>query len=249
MKIIKLVAFLTILTSFQFNVSAQDKKIALTTFYVSKHIGFDELGGNAAMVASIASLSEDPNFNLKPVLDNFYKTFTEVYVPQFPFLLLPNADVTGKKAYIDFEGRFNEETDKDRGKFFQRFIVIEDFKPLQESLFNNEKSNQMQMVEMFKDQADGIMFVSMGYEFVKKAVPFTAGIRAYIKIKVWNKEGDKVFSIYESANSKKSVAIVGGIPIMSAEKLLPMCEDASAELVEDLGKKIGKMARKAAKKL
>ena len=33
------------------------------------------------------------------------------------------------------------------------------------------------------------MFVSMGYDFVKKAVPFTAGVEAYIKIKLWNREG------------------------------------------------------------
>jgi len=55
--------------------NAQNKKIALTTFWVQKHIGFEELGGGAQLSASISSLSEDPNFHLQPVLDNFYKTF------------------------------------------------------------------------------------------------------------------------------------------------------------------------------
>ena len=70
-----------------------------------------------------------------------------------------------------------------------------------------------------------------------------------VKIKLWNKEGKKVFSINEYGTSKKSVPIVGGIPIMKTDKLLPLCESASEKLVADLEKKIGKVAKKSAKKL
>lgn len=232
-----------------FNSYAQDKKVALTTFWVSKHIGFEELGGSAALVASISSLSEDPNFNLQPVLDNFYTAFTEEYAKQFPFELLPESEVIGKEEYKNFEGRFNEGNDADRNKLFQRFLTPEGYTPLQESLFKGEKSNQMEMVNMFKETADGVMFVSMGYDFVKKPAPFTAGIRAYVRIKIWNSEGKKVLTINEYGTSKKSVAIVAGIPIMSPEKLLPLCESASEKLVKDLSKKIGKVSKKCAKKL
>ena len=62
-------------------------------------------------------------------------------------------------------------------------------------------------------------------------------------------EGKKVFTINEVATSKKTVAIVGGIPIMKTEKLLPLCESASEKLVADLAKRLGKVAKKAAKKL
>jgi hypothetical protein len=228
---------------------AQDKKVALTSFWVSKHIGFEELGGAAGMAAAIASLAEDPAFNLQPVLDNFYKTFTEEYAPQFPFELLPEEDVLENPAYKAYEGRFNEDEDEDRSKLFQRFLTPKTYKPLQESLFKGEKSNQMQMVEMFKETADGIMFVSMGYDFVKKPVPFTAGIRAYVRIKIWNKEGKRVLSINEYGTSKKSVGIVAGIPIMTPDKLLPLCESASEKLIADLGKKLNKISKKASKKL
>ena len=84
-------------------------------------------------------------------------------------------------------------------------------------------------------EADGVMFVSMGYDFVK-AVPFTAGVQAYIKIKLWNREGKRVFVIHELGTSQKSVGIIGGIPLMKAEKLLPLCS-ASEKLVADLSKK------------
>ena len=85
----KKITLIMIVLSFGLNsrINSQ-KKVALTSFWVSKHIGFEQIGGNASLVAAIASLSEDPNFNLQPVLDNFYKTFTEDYSENFPFELM-----------------------------------------------------------------------------------------------------------------------------------------------------------------
>ena len=226
------------------------KKVAVTTFWVDKHIGFEQLGGNAAAItASIASLLEDPRFNLQPVLDNFYNTFTKDYAKQFPFELMDEKDVIETEAYQNYETRWGEGNDKDRSLLFQRYLTAEGYKPMMESLRNKgEKSNTMQMLNMFAE-ADGVMFVSMGYDFVKKAVPFTAGVQAYIKIKLWNREGKRVFVIHEFGTSKKSVGIVGGIPLMKAEKLLPLCESASEKLVADLAKKVKKISKKASKKL
>lgn len=248
MRISRFLLALLFVVSLPMTMMAQ-KKVALTTFWVSKHIGFSELGNGAGLAASIASLSEDPNFNLQPVLDNFYNTFMNEYAKQFPFEFLPEAEVLEKPEYMAYEGRFNEDKDVDRHKLFQRYLTPKTYKPLQESLFKGENSNQMQMVNMFSETADGIMFVSMGYDFVKKPAPFTAGIRAYVRIKIWNKEGKRVFTINEYGTSKQSVGIVGGIPIMKVEKLLPLCESASDKLVRDLNKKLGKIARKSAKKL
>lgn len=225
------------------------KKVAVTTFWVDKHIGFEQLGENAGAAAALASLLEDPRFNLQPVLDNFYNTFTKDYAKQFPFELMDEKDVIETEAYQNYETRWGEGNDKDRSLLFQRYLTAEGYKPMMESLRNKgEKSNTMQMLNMFPE-ADGVMFVSMGYDFVKKAVPFTAGVQAYIKIKLWNREGKRVFVIHEFGTSKKSVGIVGGIPLMKAEKLLPLCESASEKLVADLAKKVKKISKKAAKKL
>ena len=225
------------------------KKVAVTTFWVDKHIGFDKLDENAGGAAALASLLEDPRFNLQPVLDNFYNTFTKDYAKQFPFELMDEKDVIDTESYQNYETRWGEGNDKDRSLLFQRYLSVEGYKPMMESLINKgEKSNTMQMLNMFPE-ADGVMFVSMGYDFVKKAVPFTAGVQAYIKIKLWNREGKRVFVINELGTSKKSVGIVGGIPLMKAEKLLPLCESASEKLVADLSKKVKKISKKAAKKL
>ena len=205
-----------------YNTHFGTKKSGCDYILVDKHIGFEQLGGNAvAITAAIASLLEDPRFNLQPVLDNFYNTFTKDYAKQFPFELMDEKDVIETEAYQNYETRWGEGNDKDRSLLFQRYLTAEGYKPMMESLRNKgEKSNTMQMLKMFPE-ADGVMFVSMGYDFVKKAVPFTAGVQAYIKIKLWNKEGKRVFVIHEFGTSKKSVGIVGGIPLMKAEKLLP----------------------------
>jgi len=249
-----LVSIFVLATSFKapepnYKLPGGDKKVALTSFWVSKHIGFEELGGGAGLAAAIASLAEDPNFNLQPVLDNFYNTFMTDYAEQFPFDFLSEDEVLGKPEYQAYEGRFNESDDADRNLLMQQYLTPKTYKPLQESLIKGEKSNQMQMVNMFKENADGIMFVSMGYDFVKKPMPFTAGVRAYIRIKIWNKEGKRVLTINEYGTSKKTVAIVAGIPVMKPEQLLPLCESASEKLVSDLNKRLGKIAKKVSKKL
>ena len=248
MKKLYSILFFTVLFANTFVGLSQNKKVAVTSFFVSKNIGVTQLGGGPGLAIAVAALSDNPNFNLQPVLDNFYKTFTEEYAKNFPFDLVPEEQVLNKEEYINYEGRFNESKDADRSKLFQRYLTPEGYKPLTESLIKGEKSNQMQMVKMFND-VDGIMFVSMGYEFIKKPVPFTAGVRAFVRIKVWNKDGKKVFTLNEYGTSKKTVAIVAGIPIMKVEKLLPLCESASEKLVADLSKRIKKVAKKAAKKL
>ena len=171
MKKLFLLSFTALL--FANTTAVAQKKVALTTFWVSKHIGFEQLGGGVGLAAAIASLSDDPNFNLKPVLDNFYKTFTEEYAQSFPFELMAKEDVVNRAEYLAYEGRFNEDKDGDRNKLFQRYFT-----------------------------ADGVMFVSMGYDFVKKAVPFTTGVRAFVHIKLWNKEGKRVFTTTNMAPQK-----------------------------------------------
>ena len=62
------------------NLNAQ-KKVAVVTFYVDKHISFDQIGGGAALVAAIGSLSENENFDLTSVLNNFHETFFNTISP------------------------------------------------------------------------------------------------------------------------------------------------------------------------
>ena len=228
--------------------NAQKKKVAVVTFYVNKHIGFEQLGGAASLAAGIASLSEDPNFDLTSVLGDFHDKFFNEYAQAFPFDLLPEADVVGNEQYQAYEARSGETEDGDRDKLWQQYLTYEGYKPMREFI-GKKWRNELRMLEIFGDEVDGVMFVYMDYAFVKKAAGFGAGIQAYVRMKLWNKEGKKVFSVSEFATSKKTVPLVAGVPVMKAEKLLPLCIDASEKMMADLNKKLKKIAAKSAKKL
>ncbi|MFT6355653.1 MAG: hypothetical protein ACJAXD_002649, partial [Cryomorphaceae bacterium] len=110
---------------------------------------------------------------------------------------------------------------------------------------------ELDMIEMFGD-VDGVMFVSLDYSFVKKiAVGGTgsAGMAAFARVKLWNREGKKVFADNESSTGKKSVAIIGGVPVMSLDKIIPLCQSATDRLIVDLKKSLPKKAGKIDKKL
>lgn len=228
---------------------AQNKKVAVVTFYVNKYIGTDQLGGAASLVSGVATLAEDPDFDLTSVLNNFHDTFFDEYAQTFPFELLPEEEVIGNPDYQAYESIGGETSDVDREKFFQQYIAYEGYKPLAEYILAGKNRNEKQMLEIFKDQVDGVMFVYLDYNFVRGMLGVTANVQAYARMKLWNKEGKRVFALNEFATSKKSVAAVGGIPVMDTKELLPLCEDASERLMADLGKKIGKIVKKANKKL
>ena len=98
--------------------------MAVTTFWVDKHIGLNNLRKFCWIAAAIASLLEDPRFNLQPVLDNFYNTFTKDYANQFPFELMDEKDVIETEAYQNYETRWGEGNDKDRSLLFQRYLTL-----------------------------------------------------------------------------------------------------------------------------
>ena len=67
-------------------------------------------------------------------------------------------------------------------------------------------------------------------------------------IDLFNKEAKKVFKMEEYATSKKSVPLINGVPIMTSEKVLPLCENATERLLEDLKKELPKLVKKVDKK-
>lgn len=54
----------------------------------------------------------------------------------------------------------------------------------------------VQLVKMFPD-ADGILFVTMDYEFESRAMSFAAGGVAYLNMFFYDKECGKIFRIRE----------------------------------------------------
>ena len=77
----------------------------------------------------------------------------------------------------------------------------------------------------------------------------TIKMRATTRVALYNKSGEKVFAFYENERSKKTGVMVGGVPVVKPEKILPMCESALEELMGDLRKRIAKIVKKSEVKL
>src|ERR1700761_3581120 len=77
---------------------AQDKKVAIVTFYAMKQVG---VPGSRSDITS-NKLSDAPAFNLAAVLKDFHDQFFETYSTSFPFQFLPEDQVVNNKDYKDF---------------------------------------------------------------------------------------------------------------------------------------------------
>jgi hypothetical protein len=249
----KALLFLSLLVIASTSVFAQKKKVAVVTFYVDKNINFSGLNENAALAGAVASLAEDPNFDLNSALNQFHDAFFGELAKSMPFELIDEGIVINNEAYKSYDNIGTDAADEDK-KLFQHYIAYEGYKPLIEvaKVSNDKYRAELQMLEIFGDEVDGVMFVRLDYSFIQKLAvggTGTAGIAAWTRIKLWNKDGDKVFAKNEQGTSKKSVPIAGGIPVMKPAKIQDLCESATEKLISDLKKKLPKTVKKIDKKL
>ena len=220
--------------------TAQTKKVAVVTFYADKNVDLSDVGLAGAEI--IADLAKDPSFNLQPLVNQFHDKFFNEYAKKFPFELIPEAQVTGNAAYQAFKPEYSTAITGDSYVTAPGYIAVD---------HNVGKKNESELLKIFND-VDGVMFVFLTFNMNKGfgvGGTATTKMQAYANIVLYNKEGKKVFTINEHANSKKTGVMVGGVPVMKPEKVLPMCESALDELMEDLDKRIQKIIDKSAKKL
>lgn len=232
--------FLTLLISASY---AQDKKVAVVTFYIVKQIDLNSFGP-VAQTASV-KLRDDPNFNMVPLLTEFHTRFFFDYAKAFPFQFVPEDQVINNEAYKAYVpnglgGPFKEVTAK-------YYIPIDGYKVIL-PLIGHE--NERNMLQIF-NQYDGVMKVYINFDLVKIGIGGMGVVRvnAHANISLFNKDGDKVFSVTKDAKSKKVSPLVAGLPVMTPEKIYPMCESAMDELMVDFQKDLPKMIRKTEAKL
>lgn len=244
MKKIKILCFaLLVISQLSFS---QKKKIAVVTFYANKMVSFDDLGGGLDfLLRDVLNLRDNPNFNLNPILNQYHENFFSNYSKELPFELLPENEVLNNAAYQAFQPKF------DLSKYdAKNYLMFDKYKYIYEGL--GGQANEVAIAKLFADKADGVMFVNIDFALEKGfGVGNTATVkmRATTRMALYNKTGEKVFAFSESERSKKTSVMVSGLPIITPEKILPMCESALTELMGDLGKRIAKIVKKTEMKL
>lgn len=227
------------------NSYAQTKKVAVVTFYVVKQIGVTEFG--SAAQASVMKLSDDSNFNMVPLLKKFHAQFFDDYSKSFPFQLLPETQVINNETYKAYVPVGTATSGPLKNISANYNVPIEGYKVVL-PLAGHE--NERNLLAIF-NQCDGVMKVYIDFDLIK--IGFggmgVVKVNAHANIALFNKNGDKVFSVKEDAKSKSASPLVGGIPVLTPEKILPMCESAMEELMVELQKDMPKMVKKADTKL
>ena len=236
----------------------QQKRVAVVTFYVDKYIGADKIAQEARQSANEKTMEDDPRFDLRPILEEFHETFMKKYVKQFPFEVVPESEILNHPMYQAYKGLDGVE-DQDSVDLLNeaindRFIAIDGYNVLLTggNLLRSWRT-ESHMLKILEDvNIDGVMFVSLSYAWEPK-VAFgglgNAGIRSYINMDLYNREAKKVFKLDDFAVSKKGVALVSGVPVYNYDKLMPMCANATEELLDDLNKKLPKYVKKVDKSL
>ena len=243
----KLKNYLSVLLLFlAFSGYSQKKKVAVVTFYANKMIEFEELGiGGEELIKNLLDLRENPDFNLSPLLEKYHSNFFNDYSQAFPFELLPESNVINEEVYKSFVPKYELNSYDERN-----YLVYNGYKYVYEGFLG--KYNEESLAKMFADKADGVMFVNINFAFEKGfgiGKTMSIKMRATTRIALYNKKGEKVFAFTENERSKKTGIMVGGIPVVKPEKILPMCESALEELMGDLKKRIAKITSKSESKL
>ena len=236
----------------------QKKRIAIVTFYADKYINANKIVETSRQATYEKTKEDDPRFDLRPILEDFHKTFMKKYVKEFPFEVVPEDEIINNimyKAYKGLDGIEDQDSvDNLNEAINDRFIAIDGYNVLLTggNMLRSWRT-ESHLLKILEDaDIDGVMFISMSYAWEPK-IAFgglgNAGIRSYINMELFNKEAKKVFDLEEYATSKKGVALVSGAPIFNYDKLLPMCANATEELMDDLNKKLPKYIKKVDKKL
>lgn len=235
---------------------AYGQKVAIVTFYVDKYIDYKKANEGTRSAYNSSTLADDPNFDLRPLLQEFYETFKKDFAKDFPFEIVDEKEILESPMYKAYHGLDGVEDTDSVDVYMEnindRFIAIDGYNVLL-SGGNMLRSwrTESHLLKMFPD-LDGVMFVYMHYQFEPKVAiggMGNAGMRAFINIDLFNKEAKKVFKMEEYATSKKSVPLIQGTPVMTTSKILPMCENATERLLEDLQKELPKLVKKVDKKL
>jgi hypothetical protein len=222
---------------------AQDKKVAVVTFYADKQIDISRFAAKSAE-ASITKLCNDPDFDMMPFLKNFHDQFFKNYAKKFNFQLLPEREVIGDSNYKDFTPNDPASAGALRDELTLAAKGYKVVLPLKDN------ENEKKLASMFAT-CDGIMKVYLDFGMEKKGLGGVALVKvnANLHILLFDKSGKKVFSTIETAMSQISGSEVHGIPFLTPKRVLPLCENAVDELMIKLQQDMPKIAEKADGKL
>jgi hypothetical protein len=222
--LITLFAILIVATSF-----AQVKKAAIISVFGSRN-----LSDNPLDTKIYEELMKDSSFNLTPIVNEFDVVVRETFIPDFPFPFLDKKDVVSKPEYPKLAEKTKWADENWMTTAAEEYVPIAAY-----GIADDEEA--IKEAFTFLD-VDAVMIVYINFN-IYDAVgigPLTKKkIYANVNMKMFDKDGKRIFKLKDRATSNKGVAAVAGI-VASPEKIMPLIQEASDNLLEDMKKKLPK---------
>lgn len=220
--------------------SAQINKAALISVF-----GDRNLSDNPLDTKIYEALMKDSSFNLLPIVNKFDITIQEKFLPEFPFPFVLKEEVVNAEGYTELKAltRWSGDswytTPADQYVSISAFALAEDSEAIKKSF------------EIIPSDVDAVLIAYVNFNI------YDAGgigplakkkIYAYVNLKMYDREGKRIFKLTERATSDDGVMAVSGF-ITDLSQLTPMIESAADNLMKDMESKLNKSLNKMAKKL
>jgi hypothetical protein len=232
-----LIALIIFTTPFVSN--AQLKKVALISVFGNRN-----LSNNILETSLYETLMKDSSFNLTKIVTKFDNIITTTLVPQFPFPFVPKEEVVNANGYKDLKELTKWAKDDWQTTPAEGYVPIAAF-----GIFDDEAAIKKSF-DVIPD-IDGVMIAYIEfqlYDAVGMGGITTKKVYAYVNIKIFDKDGDRIFKLKERSSSSGSVMAIGGF-VTDVKKIMPLINDASDKLLVDMQQKLPKSLAKMAKKM
>jgi len=220
--------------------SAQIQKGALISVFGDRNLSDDPMETKFYEV-----LMKDTSFNLNPIVNKFDQTIREKFIPQFPFQFAAKEEVVNAPGYADLRTLTRWANDQWYTTPAKQYIPIAAFG------IADDTDAIKKSFEIIQQGVDGVMIAYINFNI------YSAGgigpmakkkVYAYVNLKIFNKEGKRIFKLKERASSDEGVISVAGI-ITDIKKVMPMVNSAADNLLKDMEAKLPKSLNKMARSM
>ncbi len=232
---------------FEIHGQAQIKNAAVISIFGNKNLSDDPLDTKLYQV-----LLQDSSFDISATVNEFEKIIMEEMVPRFGFPFKEKQEVISNEEYQKTDSKVlrTDVEGEDMANYLNPYVPAEGYKNFAAFGIVNDKEAISKCFEIFPD-VDAVMIAYINYGLYDAAGAMgisSKKVYAYCNIKLFNKEGKRIFKLKERSSSKKGVVAAGGI-VVEPDKLKPMIYEASDILLKEMQTKFAKSIAKMAKKL
>jgi hypothetical protein len=195
----------------------------------------------------------DSAYNLTGIVDKFGSIINNDLLKEFPFPFVPKDSVVNAPGYKDLineSKHFNKNSYQ--GSLKAPVQVYDGYIPLAANGFLDDDTKAIKKsFDLLPTDVDGVMIAYLDFDLQNSGTTaFGLSSKkgfALANIKIFNREGKRIFKLKDSEKSKGSITTVMGM-MTETKKVIPLINDAAdklfAELLKEMPKAINKLAKK-----